>query len=65
MSHFLLYSASTAAAAAAAVAGDDGDDQPGFHRPFTLSLQLVLAAVGTFFIAALCDAGELVLRSMA
>ncbi|WIA44125.1 hypothetical protein OEZ86_010467 [Tetradesmus obliquus] len=38
-------------------AGDDGDDQPGFHRPFTWSLQLLAGAVGTFFIAALCDAG--------
>ncbi|KAF6257225.1 hypothetical protein COO60DRAFT_31260 [Scenedesmus sp. NREL 46B-D3] len=38
-------------------AGDDGDDQPGFQRPFTLNLQLLLGAVGTFFIAALCDAG--------
>jgi hypothetical protein len=46
-------------AAAAAAAGDDGDDQPGFQRPLTWNLQLLLGAVGTFFIAALCDAGML------
>jgi hypothetical protein len=61
----ICHTAAAAAVAAAAAAGDDGDDQPGFHRPFRLNLQLVLGAVGTFFIAALCDAGEQLLLVMA
>jgi hypothetical protein len=61
----LICHTAAAVAAAAAAAGDDGDDQPGFHRPFRLNLQLVLGAVGTFFIAALCDAGEQLLLVMA
>lgn len=40
-------------------AGDDGDDQPPYHRPFSVNPRVVLGALGTFCIAALCDAGGL------